>query len=65
MKECSSINFMGMLAIVFIALKLCGVINWSWCWVLFPVLLPVYILLITGAVYLLMAMVEKFNKKEK
>ena len=56
---------MGMLAIVFIALKLCGVINWSWCWVLFPVLLPVYILLITGAVYLLMAMVEKFNKKEK
>lgn len=30
------ITFGGMLCIVFIVLKLCGVINWSWVWVLSP-----------------------------
>ena len=31
-----SIGFTGLLTIVFIVLKLCGVINWSWLWVLSP-----------------------------
>lgn len=30
------IGFSGLLTIVFIVLKLCGVINWSWIWVLAP-----------------------------
>ncbi|HYG24489.1 MAG TPA: hypothetical protein VEH04_17050 [Verrucomicrobiae bacterium] len=30
------VGFPGILAIVFITLKLCGVINWSWAWVLAP-----------------------------
>ena len=30
------IGFTGLLAIVFITLKLCGVIDWSWWWVLSP-----------------------------
>lgn len=30
------IGFTGMLTIVFIILKLCGVISWSWIWVLSP-----------------------------
>ena len=30
------IGFVGMLTIVFIVLKLCKVINWSWLWVLSP-----------------------------
>ena len=30
------IGFSGLLTIVFIVLKLCGVINWSWVWVLSP-----------------------------
>ena len=28
------IGFCGLLQIAFIVLKLCGVIQWSWCWVL-------------------------------
>ena len=32
----SGIGFFGLLAIVFITLKLTGVINWSWWWVLAP-----------------------------
>lgn len=31
------IGFVGLLTIVFITLKLCGVINWSWLWVLSPI----------------------------
>lgn len=30
------IGFTGLLTIVFIVLKLCGVINWSWIWVFSP-----------------------------
>lgn len=31
------IGFSGLLTIVFIVLKLCKVINWSWIWVLSPI----------------------------
>lgn len=34
------------LTIAFTVLKLCGVINWSWFWVLFPVILDLGISLI-------------------
>lgn len=30
-------GFAGLLTIVFIVLKLCGVISWSWLWVLSPI----------------------------
>lgn len=32
----SGLGFWGALQIAFIVLKLCGVINWSWLWVLSP-----------------------------
>lgn len=32
----SGIGFVGLLTIVFIVLKLCKVISWSWLWVLSP-----------------------------
>lgn len=31
------IGFTGLLTIVFVVLKLCGVITWSWWWVLSPI----------------------------
>jgi hypothetical protein len=33
-------GFLGLLAIAFIVLKLCGVIAWSWLWVLSPIWIP-------------------------
>jgi len=33
----SGIGFFGALALVFIVLKLIGVITWSWVWVLSPI----------------------------
>ena len=32
----NGVGFCGLLTIAFIVLKLCGVINWSWIWVLAP-----------------------------
>lgn len=35
-KSGNGISFLGLLAIVFITLKLCDVIDWSWWWVTAP-----------------------------
>ncbi len=39
----SGIGFCGLLAIVFVVLKLCEVIAWSWWWVLSPLWVPLAI----------------------
>lgn len=39
------IGFAGLLTIAFIILKLCGVIKWSWLWVLSPVWIMAIIIL--------------------
>lgn len=40
----TGIGFCGLLTILFIALKLTGVIAWSWVWVLAPMWIPIMIL---------------------
>ena len=40
------IGFVGLLTILFIALKLLGKISWSWVWVLAPTWIPIVIALI-------------------
>ena len=37
------ISFTGLLTIVFIILKLCGIITWSWWWVLSPLWITAFI----------------------
>jgi len=39
------ISFGGLLFILFLALKLTGVINWSWFWVFSPILFPLIVVL--------------------
>ena len=52
----SGIGFCGLLAIVFIVLKIIGKIEWSWLWVLSPLWIPmtivIIILSITGIILL-------------
>lgn len=51
------ISFCGLLTIVFIVLKLCGIITWSWLWVLSPLWISAAIvLLITIIVLIIVAM---------
>ena len=45
-KSSGGIIFLGALLIAFIVLKLCGIIKWSWLWVLSPLWLPVMISII-------------------
>ena len=40
------IGVTGLLGILFITLKLCGVINWSWLWVLAPFWIPLALVII-------------------
>lgn len=42
----SGIGFVGLLTIVFITLKLTGVIDWSWWWVLSPLWIAASIVLV-------------------
>lgn len=56
------ISFAGLLTIVFIVLKLCGVISWSWLWVLSPIwiswILLLIVLVIVGIVMLITKLKE-------
>jgi hypothetical protein len=36
----NGVSFSGLLTIVFITLKLLGIINWSWIWVISPIWIP-------------------------
>ena len=42
----TGIGFTGLLQLLFIALKLVGVINWSWLWVLSPTWISLVIVVI-------------------
>lgn len=42
----SGIGFCGLLTIVFIVLKLVGVIKWSWLWVLSPLWILALIIIV-------------------
>lgn len=44
------IGFCGLLAIVFIVLKLTEVISWSWWWVLSPLWIPMCIFLVIAII---------------
>lgn len=52
----SGIGFTGALTILFVALKLVGVINWSWLWVLSPLWIStavvLFVLAIAGIIWL-------------
>lgn len=66
------ISFTGLLTIVFIVLKLCNVINWSWWWVLSPLWISFglgltvgVVFLIIDVVFLIMCLLEKHQDKKK
>jgi hypothetical protein len=46
------IGFMGLLAVLFIGLKLTGHIDWSWWWVLSPIWGPLALVVLFLAVVL-------------
>ncbi len=59
------IGFCGLLAIVFITLKLLKVITWSWLWVLSPIWLPTAIVILVLLVILAVHLIKKAVRKRK
>ena len=55
------IGFTGLLTVVFITLKLCNIINWSWWWVLSPIWITAGIVII---VLLVVVAVEKNTSRK-
>ena len=58
-KVSGGIGFAGLLAIVFIALKLTKVITWSWWWVTCPLWLPWAIVLVVIIIYAILIFCDK------
>lgn len=50
---CGSVGIAGTLTIVFIVLKLCGLIAWSWTWVLSPLWISAILWVIVVVIVLL------------
>ena len=55
----AGIGFVGLLGLVFIVLKLCGVITWSWLWVLSPIWIPVVFVLGIFVIFIIIALITK------
>jgi hypothetical protein len=53
------IGFAGLLTVAFVVLKLCGVIAWSWWWVLSPIWIPILLII---AILTLAVIVKLFFK---
>lgn len=57
------VGFLGALTILFIALKLTNVIDWSWWWVLAPLWIPVAVVLGIIAIVAIVVLIVKLIKK--
>jgi hypothetical protein len=58
----SDIGFPGLLTCIFITLKLCHVIDWSWWWVWSPILILVALYLVIATVCLLFGILAALLK---
>ena len=54
--QTGGIGFLGLLTILFIALKLTGYIAWSWWWVLAPIWIPAAIVLVIFGMFFVWAL---------
>lgn len=59
-----NIDIIPLLCIIFIILKICNVISWSWLWVLCPLWIPLafltVILIIIGISYLIILGIDEW-----
>lgn len=57
----SGISFVSLLTLIFITLKLIGVIEWSWLWVLSPIWIPIIFVLFLFGIGILIG-IRKYYK---
>ncbi|QBP32920.1 gp20 [Shigella phage Buco] len=65
----NGIGLASVLGVVFVTLKLCGVINWSWVWVLapwwLPLVLAVSLMASLGAVWAVLYSIKHLMRNTK
>ena len=54
-----------LLTVLFVALKLCGIINWSWWWVLSPIPITLGVVLVVFAVVLAVLTIGSSKTKKR
>ena len=60
------IGFFGLLAIVFITFKLCGVIDWSWWLVLLPLYGPIAaVIALLLIIFVIMTLMDKIEERSQ
>lgn len=52
-------GFLTLLTLLFIGLKLTGYIQWSWFWVLSPLLLPIIVVFVIAIIALLIYLISR------
>lgn len=52
----TGMSFSGVLTLIFVVLKLCKIINWSWLWVLSPLWISTILIII---VYMIMWLIVR------
>lgn len=55
----TGVSFFGLLAILFIAFKLTGVIDWSWWHVLAPLWLPTLVVIVFAVVIVVVESIKR------
>lgn len=63
--KAGGIGFLGLLALIFITLKLTGVISWSWLWVLAPLWIPTALVIVILVVALIVLLVKEVAKRSE
>ena len=61
----AGIGFSGLLAVAFIVLKLCKVIDWSWVWVLSPIWIPFAIIVVILVVIVAVSFIQDKKPKKR
>ena len=55
----NNINYMHILTIVFIVLKLCGVISWNWIYVILPSIISITLTIIVIIIAIIVLAITK------
>ena len=59
----SGVSFTGLLTIVFITLKLVGVIDWSWWWVISPTWIAIVLAIVIYLIVFIYLFIKKLKEK--
>ena len=57
------IGFVGLLQLIFITLKLCKIITWSWFWVLSPIWISILFVILVLFIVIAIYTIWRFFKK--